>query len=80
MRLVKQKAYVLLPVIIAVTLIAAIAFLVSRESGTAVNITSSQLKTVKAKYVAQAGIQHTLKDLQGCGPYSDLINTSFGDS
>ncbi len=76
----RARGYILLPVAIAIALIATIAFMSSRESGMGINMSVSELESTKANYVAQAGLQHALRHTaqQGCGPYTDLLNVPIG--
>jgi type II secretory pathway pseudopilin PulG len=76
----KQAGYLLLPVAVAIALIGVIAFLISSQSAIEVNLTAGELEAARAEYVAQAGLQHALRELaqQGCGPYTDLTNHPFG--
>ena len=75
-----QSGYLLLPVAVAIALIGVIAFLISSESAMEVELTAGELQTARAEYVAQAGLQHALREhaQQGCGPYTDLANIAFG--
>ena len=77
----KQSGYLLLPVAVAIALIGVIAFLISSESAIEVNMTAGELQAARADYVAQAGLQHALREhgQQGCGPYTDLTNVAFGN-
>ena len=76
----RQSGYLLLPVAVAIALIGVIAFLISRQSAIEVNLTAGELNTARAEYVAQAGLEHALRQhaQQRCGPYSDLTNYPFG--
>ena len=75
------RGYVLLPVVIAISLIAALAFLMSRESNIQVNIAASEFEIKQAEYLARAGLQHGLQQAaqQGCGAYTDLSNVALGN-
>ncbi len=76
----RQTGYLLLPVAVAIALIGVIAFLISRQSAIEVDLTTGEFNTARAEYVAQAGLQHALRQhaQQKCGPYSDLTNYPFG--
>ncbi len=76
----KQSGYLLLPVAIAIALIGVIAFLISSESAIETSLAERELETSRARYVAQAGLQHALRNhaQQGCGPYTDLTKVAFG--
>ncbi len=75
-----SSGYILLSVVVAIVLIAAIAVMTSQQSGLEVNNTVSEFEATQAEYVAQAGLQHGIRQAmqQGCGPYTDLTNTAFG--
>jgi hypothetical protein len=77
----KQSGYILMPVIVVITLVAAIALLMNTESALESNTAGSELEAQQAQYVAEAGMSHALwrAQQQGCGPYSDLIGQALGD-
>jgi len=79
-RTAKQTGYILLPVIVAITLVAAIALMMNTESALESNTASSELDAQQARYVAEAGLNHALwlTQQQGCGAYSDLTNEPLG--
>ncbi|MDH3221206.1 MAG: hypothetical protein OEO19_16880, partial [Gammaproteobacteria bacterium] len=66
-----QRGYILLPVIVVITLVAAIALLMTTESALESNTAASELDARQAQYVAAAGLNHALwlTQRQGCGPY-----------
>jgi Tfp pilus assembly protein PilX len=82
----RQRAgFVLLPVILAMTLIAAIAFLLNRDNGLNAEMVSDQRDTDRARYAAEAGLQALNADIQthSCvGWYPGLLspktNSNFG--
>ena len=76
----RQAGYLLLPVAIAIALIGVVGFMISSQSAIEVELAANELDTARAEYVAQAGLQHALREhaQQGCGPYTDLTNVSFG--
>ena len=76
----KQSGYLLLPVAIAIALIAVLAFLINHESTMEVSQAANEIAAARAGYVAQAGLQHALREhaQQGCGPYTDLTAYPFG--
>ena len=51
----KQTGYILLPVIVVITLVAAIALLMNTESALESNTAGSELDAQQARYVAEAG-------------------------
>ena len=77
----KQSGYILMPVIVVITLVAAIALLMNTESALESNTAGSELEAQQAQYVAEAGMSHALwrAQQQGCGPYSDLIGQPLDD-
>ncbi|MCP4334722.1 MAG: DNRLRE domain-containing protein [Gammaproteobacteria bacterium] len=72
----QQTGYILLPVIVVITLVAAIALLMTTESALESNTAGSELDAQQAQYVAEAGLNHALwlSQQQGCGPYSNLTD------
>lgn len=80
-RMAQQNGYILLPVMLAVTLVAAIAFTMNYESATETNVVGSELESDQARYLAEAGLNHARWQLEqaGCGPFSDLAGQSFGN-
>ena len=72
----KQTGYILLPVIVVITLVAAIALLMNTESALESNTTGSELDAQQARYVVEAGLNHALwmNRQQGCGPYGNLTD------
>ena len=71
-----QTGYILLPVIVVITLVAAIALLMNTESALESNAAAGELDAQQARYVAEAGLNHALwmTQQQGCGPYTDLTD------
>ena len=76
----RQRAFVLLPVVLALTLIAAAAFLLNRAGGMNLSIAARGLQADRARYVAQAGLAQIDAQTQGrnCSGYTDLPATAFG--
>ncbi len=81
-RITQQSGYILLPVVLAITLVAVIAYLMSYESATETNIVGSELQADQAQYVAEAGLNHALWQIEqkSCGPYTDLTNQPLGSN
>ncbi len=79
-RMAQQNGYILLPVMLAVTLVAAVAFTMNYESATETNVVSSELESDQARYLAEAGLNHVRWQLEqaGCGPFSDIAGQAFG--
>jgi len=72
--------FILLPVVLALSLIAVIAFLLNREAATELEMTSASARGGIAQFVAEAGFRHQLWRLNqaGCTGYTDLPATLFG--
>lgn len=72
--------FTLLPVILAMSLIAAIAFLLNRDNGMNAEMIASQGDAGSARYTAEAGMQMVNAISQGknCTGYTDLGQTTFG--
>ena len=77
----KQTGYILLPVIVVITLVAAIALLMNTESALESNTTASELDTQQVRYVAEAGLNHAqwLMQQQDCGAYTNIINQAIAN-
>ena len=80
-RLRRHNGYILLPVIVVITLVAAIALLMNTESAIESNTAGSELDAQQARYVAEAGLNHArwLAAQQGCGAYTDLSDVALGN-
>jgi len=78
-RIPQQRGFVLLPVVLLITLVAALAFLLNNESVLETGITASNLEAKQAENVARAGLNHALWQAgqQGCGPYTNLTNMTL---
>ena len=76
----KQTGYILLPVIVVITLVAAIALQITTESALESNTAGGEFDAQQAQYVAEAGLNHALwlTLQQGCGPYGNLIDEPLG--
>ena len=53
----KMAGFTLLPVVLAMSLIAAIAFLLNRDNGMNINMVAKQMDADRARYAAEAGLQ-----------------------
>lgn len=73
------RGFILLPVVFAITLIAALAFLLSRGGPMALELGSGDARGRLADAVAEAGMQHALwrANASNCSGYA-LPNTPFG--
>jgi hypothetical protein len=79
-RAINMAGFTLLPVILAMSLIAAIAFLLNRDSGMNAGMIASQSDADRARYTAEAGLQavNALTQAKGCTGYTNLNTTAFG--
>ncbi len=77
----KQCGYILLPVVLLISLVATAAFMLNNESVLETGVTVSSVEIAGANYVADAGMQHALWQVEqaGCGPYTDISAEAFGD-
>ncbi len=75
-----QNGFILLPVVLAITLVAAIAFLMNREGAMAVNQVGGEMQATQASLAAKAGMSHMLwqSTNANCTGYTNLAATSFG--
>lgn len=79
------RGFTLLPVVLAMSLVAAIAYLLNRDNGTNASLIGAQADREHARYAAEAGLQAVNATIQGlgcAGSYpvsgSPLIDASFG--
>ncbi|NOU20945.1 MAG: DNRLRE domain-containing protein [Methyloglobulus sp.] len=75
-----QNGFILLPVVLAITLIAAIAFLMNREGAMNVNQLGGEMQSTQASLAAKAGMNHMLwqSTNANCTGYTNLATTSIG--
>ena len=75
-----KHGFILLPVVLILTILAAMAFLISRQSAINAGGVVREMQTDTARYVAEAGYNHALWQLKqtGCATYTDLANIPFG--
>lgn len=80
MRFDSRRGFLLVPVAVALALIATIALMFGRESGIDLNQISADRQWHEARYVAQAGYQHMKwrLDNAACAGYTNLGATNFG--
>ena len=64
-RCLRTAGFVLLPVVLAMSLIAAIAFLLNRDNGINAEMVADQMDTDRARYAAEAGLQAVNATIQG---------------
>ena len=82
---VRQAGFTLLPVVLAMSLIAAIAFLLNRDNGVNADMIADQSDGDRARYAAEAGLQAANYQVQkGCpGGYPisgiSVASSNFGD-
>ena len=77
----RRDGSVLFAVVLALTLVATLAYLMNREAAMEVAAVGGSMQVEGARYVAQAGFEHALWRVQqaNCGGYSDLTSIAFGD-
>ena len=76
----RPAGFALIPVVLALSLIGAIAFLLTRLGAMEVGLEASSLAVDQARYVAEAGFQHERWRLNqaNCSGYTNLPSTPFG--
>jgi hypothetical protein len=77
-----KNGFILLPVVFTLTILAAVAYLLSREGAINAGNVNREQQQDAALYVAQAGYNHAIWQLNqaNCSDYSDLINVNFGSN
>jgi Tfp pilus assembly protein PilX len=85
LRAPRQVGFTLLPVILAMSLIAAIAFLLNRDNGMNASMISAQADLDRARYAAEAGLQAVNYQVQQAGCFGSfptsvapVTNSNFG--
>jgi len=75
-----QRGFILLPVVLAMTLIAAIAYLMNVDGAMNVNSLGKEAESTQARFVAMAGMEHMLwqANKANCTGYANLTNAAFG--
>ena len=76
-----QNGYVLLSVVFTLLILAILSYQLSRESAFSTGTVIRQQQMQIAQYVAEAGLQHAIWQLNQakCSGYSELTNTNFGN-
>lgn len=76
----RHQGYILLPVVMAICLIGGFAFFMNRQTGLYVHMTAGEASGERARYMAEAGLNHMIWHLQqaDCAGYTDLIDIPFG--
>ena len=79
-RSAQQNGYILLPVVLAISLVATIAFMMNNESAIETNISNNELESDRGRYLVEAGMNHALWQVTqaGCGPFTDIASQPFG--
>jgi len=79
-RVARQHGFVLLPVVLAITLVAVIAFMLNNKSAVNVDVTAGVTDSVRADQVARAGLAHATWGAQysGCAGDRALTTVPFG--
>lgn len=84
----RSAGFLLLPVVLTLGLLATLALATNRDSGHNIAMLSARAEQDRARYAAEAGLQHANQRLQqiGCaGPYplagpTAVVNSTFGDA
>lgn len=78
--MIRQRGFVLLPVVLAMTLVAMIAYSLNHENGVNAALHSSQADMDRARYAAEAGLQAVNNRVQSrnCNNYPSAADSSFG--
>ncbi|MDH5621659.1 MAG: DNRLRE domain-containing protein, partial [Gammaproteobacteria bacterium] len=77
----KQRGFILLTVVVAITLLAAIAFVLGYQGASQAGIAAGEFERDQLRYVAEAGMAHAKSQLAqntSCASYTDLPATTFG--
>lgn len=76
----RSYGFVLLPVVLAILLVATVAFLISQQSAMQLNQSASEADFNKIKYIAQAGMQHAIwtANNSSCTGYA-IASTNFNN-
>jgi N-acetylneuraminic acid mutarotase/Tfp pilus assembly protein PilX len=82
LRTIKLAGFTLIPVMLAMSLIAAIAFLLNRDNGMNTEMVASQMDTDRARYAAEAGLQAVNAKVQGfsCAGGFPVVGTPITNS
>jgi hypothetical protein len=76
-----KNGFILLPVVFTLTILAAVAFLLSREGSINAGNVNREQQQDAVLYIAQAGYNHAIWHLKQkeCTGYTDIVTTTFGD-
>ena len=76
----RQRGSVLLPVVVAITLLAAITFMLSYQGVSQTTVVTGEAERDRLRYVAEAGLAHARSQLArntSCDNYADIPKTDF---
>ncbi|MDH3350624.1 MAG: DNRLRE domain-containing protein, partial [Gammaproteobacteria bacterium] len=76
-----QRGFILMSVVVAITLLAAIAFMLGYQGASQTGIASGELERDRLRYIAEAGMAHAKLQLAkntSCSGYTDIPRTDFG--
>jgi Disaggregatase related repeat len=75
-----SRGFILLPVVMALTLISAIAFLMNREGAMQVHQLAGEIATSQAEFAAKAGLNHAIWQANNasCNGYSNFNSVNLG--
>jgi len=77
----ENRGFVLSAVLFAITLLAAVAFVLAYQGVSQTGIASGELERDRLRYAAEAGLAHARLELSqhfSCSGYTDIPTTSFG--
>ena len=76
-----ERGFILLTVVVAITLVAAIALALSYQGASETNIASGEIQRDQLRYITQAGMAHAKSQLSPndtCDSYTQISSTPFG--
>ena len=78
----QQGGFVLILVVMAIVLIAAIAYLMNSQNAMYVDGLGKEIESTETQYVAMSGVSHMLwqTNKSGCTGYANLTNVPLGDN
>jgi hypothetical protein len=78
----RRAGFALLPVVLALSLLAATAYLMTRESAMGGALLTSTQRQDRARYLAEAALRHADWQVQAanCSSYSDIPTTNLGNA
>ena len=77
-----NKGFILLPVVFTLTILAVVAYLLSREGAINAGNVNREQQQDNALYIARAGYNHAVWQLnrQNCTGYADIPDTTLGEN